>query len=70
MSGDAHPISLSLEWRFKESIGINSGCWQGHNIFLGASSVQAGAVRCGRARTKFAQKLFGILKRLGRTEMP
>lgn len=69
MSGDAHPISLSLERRFKESIGINSG-WQAHNIFLGASSVQAGAVRCGRAKTKFAQKSFGILKRLGRTEMP
>lgn len=70
MNGDAHPISLSLERRFKESIGINSECWQVHGIFLGTSSFQAGAVRYGRARTKFAQRLFGILKRLGRTEMP
>jgi len=41
--------------------------------FLGASAFQAGTVRHGRARTEFAQRLFGILKRLektGTSEMP
>lgn len=68
-SRDAHPISLSLEWGFK-SIGFNLGCCQVHSSFLGASSFQAGTVRHGRGRTKFAQRLFGILKRLEKTEMP
>lgn len=69
-SREAHPISLSLEWGFKESIGINLGCWQVHSSFLGAPSFQAGTVRHGRARTKLAQRLVGILKRLEKTEMP
>lgn len=56
-----------------KSTGISSGCWQVHCSFLGTSSFHAGTVRHGRARTKFAQRLFGVLKRLeetGRPEMP
>lgn len=38
MSRDAHPISLSSEQGFKVSIAIDSGCWQVHSSFLGAST--------------------------------
>lgn len=41
-----------------------------HCSFLGASSFHAGTVRRGRARTEFAQRLFGVLKRLEETERP
>lgn len=70
MSRDARHISLSLEQGFKVSIAIASGCWQVHSSFLGASTFREAWSGTGRARTRFAQRLFGIPKRLERTEMP